>query len=156
MHTLKHGVDHFERLVDLLTDLGTGEDNLAADEDKKHDLGLDHAVDKTREQLRLVRAEVVMARGQAFQTDGELDVTGTDYVLDLEVRELGVEAELLDDTRILAAGKLRVILRLGTGDDHLARGKDQGGRLGLADTHDNSGETLCRSVPCENKATGSV
>ena len=34
--------------------LGTSQDNLARDEDKQHDLGLDHAVNETREQLRLV------------------------------------------------------------------------------------------------------
>ena len=56
--------------------------------------------------------------------------------------ELGVESELLDDTSILARSELRVVFRLGTSNDHLARGKDQGGGLGLADTHDDSGETL--------------
>lgn len=40
--------------------------------------------------------------------------------LNLEVRELGVETQLLDNTGVLAAGKLRVILGLGTGNNHLA------------------------------------
>lgn len=140
--TLKHGIDHLECLVDLLSHLGTGEDDLAADEDKKHNLGLNHAVDETGEQFRLVRAEVVMARSETLQANGELDIARADNVLDLEVRELGIEAKLLDDTGVLAGRKLRIILRLGTGDDHLARSEDQGSGLGLTNTHDDGSETL--------------
>lgn len=143
-HTRKHRVDQLKGLVDLLTHFGASQDDLSRHEDQEHDLGLHHAVDQTREEFRLVRAEVVVARGQTLQTDGELDVAGADNVLDLEVGELGVETELLDDTRVLARSQLRVILRLGTGDDHLARGKDQGGGLGLTDPHDDGGETLRR------------
>jgi hypothetical protein len=89
---LEHRVDQLEGVVDLVSDFGASQDNLAANEDQKHDLRLDHAVDEAREQLRLVRAEVVVARSQTLQADGELDVTRTDNVLDLKVRELGVEA----------------------------------------------------------------
>lgn len=59
-----------------------------------------------------------------------------------ETYEFGIEAELLDDAGILATSKLAVILRLGTGDDHFATGENQGGRLGLTDTHDDGSETL--------------
>lgn len=141
-HTGKHRIDQFERLVDLFTDLGAGQYNLSTDEDQKNNLRLHHAVDKTREQLRLVRAEVVVAASQALQTNGELDVTGTDDVLDLEIRELRVEAELLNDTSILPRCQLRVILRFRTGNDHLTRGEDQRGGLRLTDTHDHGRETL--------------
>jgi len=72
-------------LVDLLADLGTSQDDLAADEDEQDDLGLHHAVDETREELRLVGRESVMARGKTLQANGELDVAGADNVLDLEV-----------------------------------------------------------------------
>lgn len=51
---LKHRVDHLEGLVDLLTHFRAGKDDFSADEDQKHNLGLDHAVDETREQLGLV------------------------------------------------------------------------------------------------------
>jgi hypothetical protein len=139
---LKHRVDHLESLVNLLTDFGTSEDDLAADKDKEHNLRLNHAVDETREQLRLVRAEVVMARSETLETNGELNVARSDNVLDLEVGELGVETELLDDTRVFARRQLRVIFGLGTSDDHLAGGEDQGGCLGLTNTHDHSGKTL--------------
>lgn len=138
----EHGVDEFERLVDLLTDLGTSQDNLAGNEDEEYDLGLHHAVDEAREELGLVRAEHVVTACQTFETDRELDVARANNVLNLEVRKLRVEAKLLDDTSVLAAGKLAVILGLGTSDDHLARGEDQGGRLGLTDTHDDGGKTL--------------
>jgi len=61
LEVLKHRVDHFECLVDLFADLGTSQDNLATNKDQEHNLRLDHSINKTREQLRLVRAEVVMA-----------------------------------------------------------------------------------------------
>ena len=138
----EHRVDELERLVDLLADLRTREHDLAGDEDEQDDLRLHHPVDQTREEFRLVRAEHVMATGQPFEPDRELDVAGADDVLDLEVGELGIEAELLDDARVLAASKLAIILRLGASDDHLARGEDERGRLGLADAHDHGGETL--------------
>ena len=140
--TRQHRIDQLERLVNLLTDLGAGQDNLATDEDKKHDLRFHHTVDETREQFRFVRTEVVMATSQALQTNGELDVAGTDDVLDFEIRELGIEAELLNDTRILPGRQLGVVLRLGTRDDHLARSEDQRGGLGFPDTHDHGRETL--------------
>jgi len=61
LEVLKHRVDHFEGLVNLFSNFRASQDNLATDEDQEHDLRLDHPVDETREQLRLVRAEVVMA-----------------------------------------------------------------------------------------------
>lgn len=101
-HTLEHGVDHLKGLIDLLANLSTSQDNLATDEDQKNDLGLDHSIDETREQLGLVRAEIVMARSQTLQTDRELNVARADNVLDLEIRKLGVETKLLDDASILS------------------------------------------------------
>jgi hypothetical protein len=59
--------------------------HLAGNEDEQDDLGLHHAVDETREQLRLVRRESVMARGKTLQANGELDVAGANDVLNLEV-----------------------------------------------------------------------
>lgn len=48
MHTVQHRVDHLERLVYLLSHFCTGQDDLAADEDEKDDLRLDHTVDLER------------------------------------------------------------------------------------------------------------
>jgi len=129
-------------LVDLLTDLCTSENDLTTDEDQKDDLGLDHAVDETREQLRFIGAEIVMLRGEALESNGELDVARAHDVLDLKVGELRVEAEFLDDTGVLARRKLRVVLRLGTCDNHLAARENEGSRLRVANTHDDGGETL--------------
>lgn len=92
--------------------------------------------------LWLVGAESTVAERQTLKTDGELDIARSDNVLNLELGKLGVKAQLLDDTRILARGETRVILTLGTGDDHFARGKDQSSRLGVANTHNHSCETL--------------
>ena len=142
--TSEHRVDQLEGLVDLLTNFGTGQDDLATDEDEQDDLRLHHAIDETREELRLVRAEVVMATSQTFETDGELDVARSDNVLDLEVGELGVEAKLLDNTSVFTRGQLRIVFRFRTSDNHLARGEDESGSLGFADTHDNGRETLDR------------
>jgi len=138
----EHGVDELESLVDLLADLGTSQDDLARDENEENDLRLHHTVDETGEEFGLVGAEHVVTASKAFKTDRELDVARSDDVLDLEIGELRVEAELLDDTSVLARSKLAVILGLGTSDDHLARGEDQGGSLWFTDTHDDGGETL--------------
>jgi hypothetical protein len=108
--TLQDRVDHLECLVNLLADLGTSQDDFAADEDQKHNLGLNHAVNETREQLRLVGAEIVVARSKTLKPNGELDVTAANDILYLEVGELCVEAELLYDTSIFARGKFGVIL----------------------------------------------
>jgi len=91
---------------------------------------------------------------QTLQTNGEFDITTSDDVLDLEIHKLGVESELLDDTSVLARGKSRVIFRLGTRDNHLARREDQRRRLWIANTHDNRSETLQELVYIPNEATG--
>lgn len=142
VRTLKHRIDHLKRLIDLLSHLRTSQDNLAGDEDEQDNLWLNHAIDETWEQLWLIGAEVVVLRRETLQTDRELDVAGADNVLNLEVGELGIEPELLDDTRVLARGQLAVVLRLGAGNDHLARGEDQCRGLWLTDAHDNSRKAL--------------
>ena len=48
MHTIQHRVDHLERLVNLLSHLRTSQDDLAADEDEKHNLRFDHTIDLRR------------------------------------------------------------------------------------------------------------
>ena len=86
-----------------------------------------------------------MRVSQALEADWELDITRADDVLDLELGKLGFEAELLDDACVFATGETRVVLGLGTGDDHLAACKDECGGLGLANAHDDGSETLCKS-----------
>jgi len=107
---LKHGVDHLKRLVDLLPHLRACQYDLPAHKDQKHNLGLDHPVDETGEQLGLVGAEHVMTAGKTFKTDREFDIAGTNDVLDLEVGELCVEAKLLDDSRIYAVVSIGRVL----------------------------------------------
>ena len=46
-------------------------------------------------------AELLVGQHEAFQPDGELHVTAAHHVLDLEVQELGWEAQLLHDPGIL-------------------------------------------------------
>jgi hypothetical protein len=50
--TCQHVVDLVECLVNLGPNLGTGQDDLARDEDQENHFRLDHSVDKTREQLQ--------------------------------------------------------------------------------------------------------
>jgi hypothetical protein len=158
----KHRVDELESGVDLGANFGTGQDDFSADEDKKHDLRLHHAVDQTGEELRLVAGESVMSRSQTLETDGKLDVAGADDVLDLEVLERSAEAKLLDDARVLARCQTlsglsvyrcvyphtqmrttyRVILRLGASHDHLSRREDKRRRLGFTNAHDYSRKSL--------------
>lgn len=104
--TRKHRVDHLKGLIDLFSHFGAGQDNLAAYEDEEHNLRLDHAIDETREQFRLVRAKMMMPTSKTLQTDGKLDVAGANNVLDLEIREFGIEPKLLDDPGILARCQL--------------------------------------------------
>lgn len=92
--------------------------------------------------LWLVAAELSVRVRQSLQTDGELDITTPDDVLNLEFEKLGIEAELLNDPSILPRRQPRVILRLGTSDDHLPRSENQSSSLGITDTHDHSCETL--------------
>jgi hypothetical protein len=71
------------------TYLGAGQDDFPRDEDEEHDFRLDHAVDQTREELRvvfrcvseeqrkethlrLVAAELPMAVRESLQANGEL------------------------------------------------------------------------------------
>ena len=142
--TGKHRIDQLEGIVDLLSNLGPCQDDLAADEDQKNDLRLDHTVNETREEFRLIRAEVVMAASKSFESNWELDVARANDVLDLKVRELCIEPKLLNDSSVFARRQLRVVFRLGTSDDHLARGKDQRCSLRFTDAHDDGRETLER------------
>jgi len=50
----QRGIDLLECQINLLADLGSSEYNLPADEYQQDDLRLHHAVDKTREQFRLI------------------------------------------------------------------------------------------------------
>ena len=118
LHTLKHWIDGLKSRVNLISDLGSREHNLATDKDQQHNLGLDHAVNQAREKLGLVGAKVMMARCQTLETNRKLDVARPDNVLDLKVRELGVEPELLDDTSVFARSKLAVVFTLRTRHDH--------------------------------------
>lgn len=43
-----------------------------------------------------------MAVRQPLQSNRKLDIATPDNVLDLEIHEFGIEAELLDDTSVLA------------------------------------------------------
>ena len=83
-----------------------------------------------------------MAVRETLQTNGELEVTRADDVLNLELGKLRIEAEFLNDAGVLARRQTRVIFRLCTRDDHLARREDERGRLRVTDTHDDRGETL--------------
>jgi hypothetical protein len=90
---LQNGVHHLEGLVYFLvlvsmfgffmsmhmtanlSNFGTCQDDLARHKDQQDDLRFDHTIDETREQLGLIRAEIVMTRRKSFQTNGKLDVT---------------------------------------------------------------------------------
>lgn len=54
----KNGVDELECLVNLLTDFGTSEDDLARHEDEEHNFGLHHAIDETWEEFGLLHISI--------------------------------------------------------------------------------------------------
>ena len=101
-HTLKHRVDHLKGLIDLFPDFCASENNLATDEDQEDDLRLNHTIDETREQLRLVGAEIVMTRCKTLQADRELDITRANNVLDFELAKFGLKSKLLHNPGVLA------------------------------------------------------
>ena len=57
MSTVEHWVDHLERLVNLLSDFRTSQDNLAADKNEEHNLRLDHAIDLEKYRISIRRME---------------------------------------------------------------------------------------------------
>lgn len=142
----EHGIDKVEGLVDFLADLGTSQNEFSGDEHEKHDFRSHHAVDEAREQFGFVGAEHMVAAGQTLKTNWKLDVARPDDVLNLELGEFSVEAELLIDTRVLATCKLAVVFRLGASDDPPPRRKNERRRFGFADTHDHGCKTLGRDV----------
>ena len=56
--------------------------------------------------------------------------------------ELGVEPQLLDDPRVFTRSETRIVLGLGSSDNHFSGREDQSGSLGVSDTHDDGCETL--------------
>lgn len=101
---------------------------------------------KLQTHLWLVAAELSVGVSQSLQANGELDVATAHDVLNLEFRKLRVEAQLLHDASVFARRQSRVVLGLCTRDDHLARGEDESRRLRFANTHDDSCETLRRTI----------
>jgi len=101
----QHSVDRVEGGVNLFPDLSSCQDNLARHEDQQHDLGFDHTIDETREQLRFITAELSVTISQALQANGELDVATPDNVLYLELGELRIETKLLHYARVFAGCK---------------------------------------------------
>lgn len=83
-----------------------------------------------------------MAVCKTLQANGELDITAAHDVLNFELRELGIEAQFLHDTRIFTRRQTRIVLRLRARHDHLARCKDEGGSLRISNTHNDSREAL--------------
>lgn len=81
-----------------------------------------------------------MLVGNVLQIDREVNLTGADDVLDLEIRELHLKPQLLNNARVLARCDLRRIFVLGACADHLAGAEDQSSRFRLLQTHYNCGE----------------
>jgi hypothetical protein len=62
-------------LIYFFSDLSARQHDLAGDKDQQDNLGLDHAVDETREELRLIRRVNTVAISQTLESDGKADVT---------------------------------------------------------------------------------
>jgi hypothetical protein len=83
-----------------------------------------------------------MRKSQPLQPDRKFDITTSNDILDLEFLELGVESQFLDDPGVFSRSKTRIILGFSSSDDHLSGSEDQGGSLGITDTHNDGSETL--------------
>lgn len=64
MPTVQHRVDHLERLINFLSHFRTSQDDLATDEDEKHNLRLDHTINLERWGKRLRLDMEAMKPGQ--------------------------------------------------------------------------------------------
>lgn len=92
--------------------------------------------------LWFITTEMTMGEGQTLKADGELNIARTDHVLYLELIEGSFKAQFLDDTGIFAGCQSCVVFALRSSDNHLATCEDQSSRLGLTDSHDDSGKSL--------------
>lgn len=70
-----HRIDQIEGLVDLFSDLGARQHDFARDKDEQDHLGLDHTVNETGKELRLVRRVNSVAVGETLESDGKADIT---------------------------------------------------------------------------------
>ena len=66
-------------------------------------------------------AGVGLPPDRSGRTNGELDATTANDVLDFELGKLGVESKPLNDTSVLARRQPRGILRVRARNDHLSR-----------------------------------
>jgi hypothetical protein len=117
--------------------LGASENDLSRHEDKKYDFRFDHTINKPRKKLQrdqlvdqgcarfkttylwLITTKLSVAVCKTLKTNRKLDVAAADDVLNLEFRELGIKAKLLDNARVLARRQARVVFTLRTSHDHL-------------------------------------
>ena len=154
----QHRVYVLKGLVDLFAQLCACQDDLTRDKDQQDNLGLDHAINEPWKKLWLIRGVMAVRKGKALQPNGKLDVAAPNDILDLKVGEAGRKAELLDDAGILTSRQSRKLFALGACDDHLARGKDQGRGLWIADAHNDGRKSLQRngtiSRPTTTRANG--
>jgi hypothetical protein len=140
---LKHHVDSLKSQLDVISSFGSGENDLPGGKDQKDDFGFNHAINQPRKEFGLIGAELLMAVAQVLERYRELDIARTDNVLYLEILQLDVVAShLFDHFRILFGRVPRLILAFGSGDDHFARGEDEGSGLGVTDANDHGRETF--------------
>lgn len=139
----QHRVYLIEGQLNVISSLRAGQHYLAACENEKHDLGLDHPVDEAWEELWLVGAVSGMARVQTLERDGEPHVTGADDVLNLEFLHFDlIVAHFLDHLSVHACGSLGLFLTLRSSDDHLPRREDECRGLGVTNSNDDCSKSL--------------
>jgi hypothetical protein len=147
LETSQNRINAFESFVNFFADLGSGQDDFAGDENEQHHPRSDHSVDQSGKEFWFITAKLRMLQDQSFQSDIEFDIATSHHVLNFEIRELGVKAQLLDDTGVLPRGQLGFALAFGAGTHHFARAENQGGRSRLTDPHNDGrkpfGIVLC-------------
>ena len=136
LKVLQDGIDVVKGFIYFLSDLGSSQHHLPADEDEENNPRFDHPnnnktvitgrywysfspVDEAGEQFRLVAGELRVSEDETLQPDGELDVAGSDHVLDLEILKFCGKSQLLHDPRVLPGSQPGVLLRLCSSADHL-------------------------------------
>jgi hypothetical protein len=100
---------------------------------------------RTAARARSYTAKLPVGHGQPLEPHGEANITAPNHVLNFKV--FGTDSRKpapLHDSGVLARGPVAVVLAPCAGHHHLARGKDERGRLGLADAQNQRRKSLSR------------
>uniref|UniRef100_A0A7C8YNH9 Uncharacterized protein n=1 Tax=Opuntia streptacantha TaxID=393608 RepID=A0A7C8YNH9_OPUST len=99
----EHWIYVLKGSISLFSHFCSSYNNLSRYKYKKHDFGLFHSIDQTREKLWFITRKGTVSVGKPFQSDREFNITRSHYVLDFEILEFGRKSQLLNNSGILTS-----------------------------------------------------